>query len=506
MIFVTGFARGGTSWLRDCLGSHPDVTRVPGELPVFARPPFERGAVEAAIEATLREKNLEGERFVSKAPANAPHLAEAARAFPGARFVFIIRDPRDVFTSHKRGDRDWLRGSNSRVQGCMDKIRRYYDGYVHAAHRDNVYLIRYEDLHQDFEATMPRLLELLGLSSDPGIVDRIRRENDFRARTGRRHTEDRGSPRRKGVVGDWATALGRREVAWFRNDRFWSRFLEAHGYPERPLSYAAILEAMRAAGVHEVTEQELLDCAVDPDRAQVVIMHDLDVLGDRASHRSVLRSARIAADFGFGCLYNVLPLDDRRYQGASPGKIGRLLRKLRRTNPKATLGLHVNATERFFPAEAPDAGNEHPDVERAIAYLHEQVDAYLEIGVSFRIATAHGYGRGKRLPNNRDTPVFGEELLKRGIHLFDSHLRPQIRERAKVYASFTDVGKPLAVRGMPDAGPLGDPETYRRLPGGTFVRFLNHPGNYPIDRPMTLAMRARSAAATSPRAAVVESA
>ncbi|MCH7526155.1 MAG: sulfotransferase [Planctomycetes bacterium] len=36
MIFICGFTRGGTSWLRRTLCNHPDLTIVPGEV-VFSR-------------------------------------------------------------------------------------------------------------------------------------------------------------------------------------------------------------------------------------------------------------------------------------------------------------------------------------------------------------------------------------------------------------------------------------------------------------------------------------
>ena len=63
-IFVTGFPRGGTSWLRNCLGTHPDVVKVPGELPVMHL----RNA--AKIDAACAEAASEldaGAHYVSKA-------------------------------------------------------------------------------------------------------------------------------------------------------------------------------------------------------------------------------------------------------------------------------------------------------------------------------------------------------------------------------------------------------------------------------------------------------
>jgi len=60
MIFVTGFARGGTSWLRDRIGSHSNVQILPGERTEFGefsdfgdiRPHFEKEVAAAGLDPT----------------------------------------------------------------------------------------------------------------------------------------------------------------------------------------------------------------------------------------------------------------------------------------------------------------------------------------------------------------------------------------------------------------------------------------------------------------------
>src|SRR5690606_8748745 len=129
-------------------------------------------------------------------------IGKAARAFPEARFIFIIRDPRDVLTSHQRGTKKWMAGKNSTVEGCMAKIQSYYDGWADAEGLPNVMLIRYEDLHQNFYETMREIFRFTGLESDQEILDEIYNKNNFGAQTSRANVEDGDSAKRKGVVGE----------------------------------------------------------------------------------------------------------------------------------------------------------------------------------------------------------------------------------------------------------------------------------------------------------------
>ena len=73
--------------------------------------------------------------------------------------------------------------------------------------------------------------------------------------------------------------------------------------------------------------------------------------------------------------------------------------------------------------------------------------------------------------------------------LYDTVIRPTLRKSASVSASFTDVGESIRVRQMPAPGLITDPATYRKLPGGSFIRFLTHPGNYDVRNPTVLGFR-----------------
>lgn len=487
MIFITGFARGGTSWLRDCIAFHPDVAQIPREMVVF-RDYNDRETIEKLMDEAILENGLNAPFYVNKAPANAPHIGKACRLFPEAKFIYIIRDPRDVFISHKRGNKKWMGGKNSTVEGCMKKIEKYYDGYLDANGCDNLLLIKYEELHQDFHATMQRIYQFIGIPYDLKIIRENFKTNNFVAITKRR-VEDRNSAKRKGVVGDWINYLSEDEARWYKNNGFWVDFINTYGYRWDPPTYHSILVAMKEAGVNNLSEDDLLALKLDPEAPNVLLLHDMDLLKTEEARQSALDTAKIEGEMGIASIYNFLPLDDRRYNGFNENDIIEFIGKIQSLSPQAAIGLHLNATEPFFPIGMEDVGDDHPDMTKAVAYLHRQIDDYNRHGINFRVATAHGYGRGKKLPNNLYSPVFTEEIEKRGVKLFDNTLRFAIDRKACFTVRMKDVGGPLIIKDMPNNGAVDDPETYRKFPPNSLIRFLTHPGNYNVQKPFTLGLR-----------------
>jgi hypothetical protein len=493
MIFITGFARGGTSWLRDCVAAHPDVEKIPHEMVLFKDFNGSRDYVKNEITEAIQEIETEAQYYVNKAPANAPFIGKAARALPESKFIFIIRDPRDVFISHKRGTKKWMGGANKTVHGCMKKTRNYYKGWQDAEGLDNVLLVRYEDLHQNFKNTMISVFNHVGLTWSEDILQKIFNQSSFSAQTSRvNNQEQRDAAKRKGVIGDWGLYLEEEERAWYEKSGFWNEFLNKHSYQWRKNTFENILKAMLAADVHFLDEQDLLNLTLKPDRANIVVQHDIDYLNKPWCRESVLQAAEIEGENQVPAHYNFLPMDDPRYGKNGLKIVPDLIRRVKELNPLAAIGLHVNVCERFYPADVPCAGNNIDDLDNIISCLNDQINAYEKEGFVFHIATAHGYGRAKKLPNNRDTREIAEELSKRGIKLFDTQIRNKLKEYSTLFCALTDVGGVIKPKKIPGGIDLVDHRSYEKIPPGGFLRFLTHPGNYPVDLPSTIAMRVES--------------
>ena len=487
MIFVTGFACGGTSRFRDCIAFHPDVTPVPDELPFFNTPRSDRRTLVEQIQRIIAGTDLSGTHFVSKTTANSHHINQACRFLPESKFIFIIRDPRDVFSSCERGPRGWMEGRNRHLAECMKAMRLCFQGYERAVKQPNLLLVRYEDLHQDLCATMERIYQFLGLQANKQFLKQFFVGHNIISRSGS-HSQDPDARRRKEVIGDWVNFITSSEISWLKRQRFWSRFMNRFGYGWDTITYQGILEAMIDAGVHGMGEDALLQLRIDADHPNLLLQHDIDLLQTEAQRQGVLTIARIEGEMGIASVFNFLPLDDKRYEPLPPESVIRFIDEIRHLAPQAVIGLHLNATERFFPPSMPEAGFDHPQMPQAIAYLHKQIDDYETHGVKFRFATAHGYGRGTKEPNNT-SQVFRDELTSRGIVVFDPDLRRHNFPKATQISRLDDVGGPITTRTFPNNGRIDRPETYQQFPAGSLINFLIHPGNYDVRRPLTLGLR-----------------
>lgn len=500
-IFVMGFARGGTSWVRDCIASHPDVEQIPHEMVIFRSlidypctvsedkelASVLRARISDELEQAVANIDTNARYYVNKAPANAPYLGKAAYLLPEAKFIFVVRDPRDVLVSHQRGNQEWMGDRNSKVDGCMEKTEKYFRGYLEAEGLPNVFLIRYEDLHQDFHATLAKLYEFIGVNSDQSIIEEVFNNNRFASSTGRRYTEDRDAAARKGVVGDWSNLLAQSDLDWYKTKAFWVTFMQRFDYAWSPVTYESIVTAMIEAGVHFIDEEELLEGTLDMTRPNVLLLHDIDLV-DRGNRRSsILATARIEGVLGIPSIFNFLPLDDPRYQRTNRKDIVELIDELKRLSP-ASIGLHFNGTERLFSVGMESVGPDHPDIQKAIEYLHKQLDDYASYGITFRTGTAHGYGRGVKEPNNTSA-IFRQELGKRGIRLFDNDLRLELQEKAAYEARMHDVGGPITVKRFPTAGKINVANTYRQFDSGSLINFLTHPGNYDMRASKCMGLR-----------------
>jgi hypothetical protein len=207
------------------------------------------------------------------------------------------------------------------------------------------------------------------------------------------------------------------------------------------------------------------------------------------SFESVKRTAEIEAELGVPAAYNFLPLDDSRYSAKGVEATVQLMKRVCEINPRAYLGLHVNACERFYPAKAPDVEDDDIDLSPIVSYLHQQIDDFRKVGVTFRTATAHGYGRGRKKPNNFDTPEVRQILEEYGIVSFDNSIRQFYKRNAQHHCAITDVGGTLRPRRLNHGFDITAPASYSSLQPGTFLRYLTHPGNFPVDKPLPLAMR-----------------
>ena len=254
-VVLTGFPRSGTTMAEQILAAHPRLatceeralfvpvrTAMEGMLkdPTGVRPLLEQleGLTDRQVmklRGIYREWLVRsgpedvGDRvLIDKHPLRTLDLGLMNRLFPGARVVFMIRDPRDVCLSAMFQDfainpamvrffspqlcADWY----AKVMGFWLRLR----GVLGI----EVLEVRYEDLVGDFDTWSRRMVEFAGVEWDEGVREfhkgareRVVRSSSFEAVTEKLH---------KRAMGRWKRYAGKMGPMLERLEPF----VEAFGY------------------------------------------------------------------------------------------------------------------------------------------------------------------------------------------------------------------------------------------------------------------------------------
>lgn len=266
IFFVGGAPRSGTTWLQDIINSHPQAS-CRGEG-LFSKDLF------ALFDKCVEQRRLQIERknkevfshtsgYPLPAPGDAEFLAGTAillalhqqaegrdclaygektpenvfafprfkQLFPGAKFIGIARDPRDVLTSawhfftHARGANENDETKIAFIQRALPSLNEGMRCLIALERhdRESCHLVTYEQLRAEPAARAAAIFGFLGLPvSDAVLADCLAR-TEFKAATGGRPAgvAADGAFLRKGVVGDWRStlspamnALVLREMGW----------------------------------------------------------------------------------------------------------------------------------------------------------------------------------------------------------------------------------------------------------------------------------------------------
>ena len=303
VFFIVGSPRSGTTLLRTMLASHSSVC-VPHETEFFMRVPRVRGAsLRRAVEGYVRSgpfanQELDGASLVTgvvrgafrtraevfvemlarharrsgrtvvgeKSPHHCRHVEAIAEELPGARFIHILRDARDVIAS--RLGMEWSGRSVAWGARSWAGIAREHRRLERVMPVERYTSVRFEDLLHAPAAELRRLSGFLGLEFEPAMLN-----FDKRAREGARA----GDPAWAGVTvrAIEADAIGR---------------------------YQGRLDARGIASIQRFAGAEMVRAgyALEPRRARPdwVVRDALELVGERASSlgRSVRRRLGLRHD------------------------------------------------------------------------------------------------------------------------------------------------------------------------------------------------------------------
>jgi tetratricopeptide (TPR) repeat protein len=204
-IFIVGLPRAGSTLLEQILASHSlvegtaelaDIPRIvvefQGRDPDLVNPRYPRVLADLAPEEFLRlgEKYLSDTRsyrtnapfFIDKMPNNFRHLGLIHLILPNAKIIDARREPMACCFSNLKQ----LFASGQEFTYSIEDIARYYRTYLDLmAHWDavlpgRVLRICHEDVVDDLEGNVRRILDFCGLEFEPACVEFHKTERSVR--------------------------------------------------------------------------------------------------------------------------------------------------------------------------------------------------------------------------------------------------------------------------------------------------------------------------------------
>jgi tetratricopeptide (TPR) repeat protein len=204
-IFIVGLPRSGSTLIEQILASHSqvegtmelsDIPRLVGELrgretqPQEPRYPAILAGLTAEDFGRFAQRYLDDTRvyrtgkprFIDKMPNNFRHLGLVHLMFPQATIIDARREPMACcFSNFKQ-----LFASGQEFTYSLEDIARYYRSYVSLmAHWDEVLpgrvlRVRHEELVENFEQQVRRILEFAGLEFEPTCLEFYKNERSVR--------------------------------------------------------------------------------------------------------------------------------------------------------------------------------------------------------------------------------------------------------------------------------------------------------------------------------------
>jgi hypothetical protein len=252
LFFVGGAPRSGTTWLQLLLDHHPEVScRGEGLFWKELAQPIDRLMAQRRTAIETKNKMVFGETggfpppdqhdaelllgtaillalarqsarspcraIGEKTPENVLLFPRLKRLFPGAKFIGLARDPRDVLSSawHFFGKKN----NAGNEPAAIEAFVRAAIPLLHESAQKLIELrknmpascliVTYEQMHNDTAAIAMRLFRFLGVLDEPAVVANCVERTRFEALAGGRPAgvAQEGAFFRKGIVGDWRETL-----------------------------------------------------------------------------------------------------------------------------------------------------------------------------------------------------------------------------------------------------------------------------------------------------------
>jgi hypothetical protein len=191
---MVGFPRSGTTLLENALAAHPNVEtfeeisacrklfRAIEQIAVGQSARSDKRRVEFEMardcyysDIASRIKKLEASVYIDKMPIRSAHIGILEKMFPNKKYIFSIRHPCDVVLSCFR--------QQFRQNDAMENFRRFADACslydfvmskwfsVFPIATERVHYVKYDDLIQNFEDELRKVLGFVGVEWNEAVLD-----------------------------------------------------------------------------------------------------------------------------------------------------------------------------------------------------------------------------------------------------------------------------------------------------------------------------------------------
>lgn len=141
--------------------------------------------------------------------------------FPGCKFVYLVRDPRDIALSWKNRDWWWNCGEQAGVRHAANIWKRNQEKaiqkYLELRDTERIVLVRYEDLLKDPEYTLNQVCHCLGILYSDQMLKFYNSERSIKDSGKRAVFRNLSKPLMKNNSGKFIKGLSREETQWIEH-------------------------------------------------------------------------------------------------------------------------------------------------------------------------------------------------------------------------------------------------------------------------------------------------
>jgi len=169
--------------------------------------------IDGIIKEHARSKQEEFKIWGDKSPSTILFLKYIYRVYPKSKFIFLIRDGRDVVNSFCKGEEE-IFGDISSVENASYNWKtglKNWHWLKKRANPENLMEVRYEDLVNRPESEIRGILGFLGLKVEKGILNY---ENVVKKRSLLKNPHHMGLelPIHNKNIGKWKTELSKQQL------------------------------------------------------------------------------------------------------------------------------------------------------------------------------------------------------------------------------------------------------------------------------------------------------